>query len=268
MKCNKCSFEFTSDNKCCPLCGNCDTGITSSSGFASFIVAVLILSIIAYGIFFFISKNKTANSELNEIISAFSEVFQSKEKLAEKHFSKGWDYYTKGKLNEAAIEFKKNVELNPKNDSAYNNLAVIYLDKKMPERSAEFCKKAIEANPQNPKPYYNLSLAYLRLNKPDEALKEVNKAIELNPDYTYAYYNLGAIYNKKNMPDKAIEAWKKVIELKPDYGKVHAELAVAYYRKKEYKPALKHYENAVKYGVKADRDFLKEIKKHIPGKQE
>ena len=117
----------------------------------------------------------------------------------------------------------------------YNNLgAMYYLDKNMDSAEKEF-KKAIELNPREPMAHNNLGLVYANQNKFIEAEEEYKKEIENNPYYDSVYYNLGLLYYKQKKYTEAEYNWKKTLELNPNYFDAIKALIVYYYEQKNYK---------------------------------
>jgi len=97
----------------------------------------------------------------------------SKEKQAQKHFSKGFGYQDQGELDKAIEEYKKAIELNPNYTRAYTNLGTVYLEKKDYDRAIQQFKKVLELNYFDRKAHYNLGLAYLNKGEVEKAKEEV-----------------------------------------------------------------------------------------------
>ena len=72
----------------------------------------------------------------------------SKEAKMERHWKKGENYFTQNKFNEAIIEYKNVVQLNPKNAKAH----------------------------------YKLGLSFLRTNNFKGAFSEFSQAVDLDPN--------------------------------------------------------------------------------------
>ena len=98
----------------------------------------------------------------------------SKEKQAQNHFKKGFEYHNQGSVEKAIFEYQQALKLNPNYIEVYMNLGAIYVDKK----------------------------------DYDQAIQQFNKVIELNYYYGKAHYNLGLVYIYKGQKDKAQEESK------------------------------------------------------------
>jgi tetratricopeptide (TPR) repeat protein len=137
-------------------------------------------------------------------------------------------YKAKGKLDEAIENYKKLIELDPKNEKefgaeAYEKLAEAFEQKRDLNKAAETLQKLIELDPKNEKDlaagaYEKLADMYARNNRFDKAVENAEKLIELDPDnkkglVVKAYDKLARYYGMARNIKKALEYLDKVIEL-------------------------------------------------------
>jgi len=122
------------------------------------------------------------------------------QRLAEKHPEwpdiaalLGSAYYRLGKVDEACLEFKRAITLNPNMVSARLELAKIYLE----------------------------------LNDPSNALEEVEPVILANPDFADAIYLKGEVYMALGEIDAAIETFRSALSLNPDFANARKALEEA-----------------------------------------
>jgi len=108
-------------------------------------------------------------------VSAFADT-------AEEHFKKGIDLANSGKYDEAVLELKQALALEPKSYKCHLNLGLVYANQK----------------------------------RYDEAMKAIETAISINPDKVMDHYVLALLYERKKEKDKAVAEWEKVLKLKPD----------------------------------------------------
>ncbi len=134
--------------------------------------------------------------------------------------------------NFAAAEsiWRRVLELNPSNATAYNNLGVTLADQGKFEEAIAAYRQAIELDPDSTIAYNNLVIAYNNLatslfeqGKFEEAIAAYRQAIELDPDSTTAYNNLAIAYNNLGVAladqgkfEEAIAAYRQAIELDPN----------------------------------------------------
>jgi tetratricopeptide (TPR) repeat protein len=93
----------------------------------------------------------------------------SKEKQAEGHFKKGFDYQNQGDLDKALEEYNKALELNPNYVQVYTNLGTVYLGKEDYDRAIQHFKKSLELNYLDKKAHYNIGVAYLYKGEAEKA---------------------------------------------------------------------------------------------------
>lgn len=200
---------------------------------------------------------------------------------AENYYSKGAEYGTQGRFEEAEKEFKKALEYDWFKTSAKKCLKLIedalekrvenevtihlfkgiaYGYKGMIDEEIAELKKATTINPNYVEALNGLGLAYGYKGMLDEEIAEYKKAIAVNPNYAEAHNNLGLAYDNKGMHDEAIAEFRKAIDSNPDYAEVHYYLALAYYGKRQYDLAIKHCDKAIEMGYKVTPGFLEYLK--------
>ena len=106
----------------------------------------------------------------------------SKERQAEKHFKKGFEYQDQGNLDQALQEYQKALELNPDYVQVYTNLGTVYLGKKDYDKAIQNFKKVIELNYWDKKAHYNLGVAYLYRGELEKAKEEVKLLKSIRSD--------------------------------------------------------------------------------------
>src|SRR3990170_2381778 len=134
----------------------------------------------------------------------------------------------------------------PNSARAHHNIGVVHSAKGYYEYAELEYKKTLEINPKDIEAHYNLGNAYERKGILDNAIKEYQDAIRYNPFYADGYNNLGSIYKNKHLLDKAIEHYKKAIKCNPFSPHYYNNLGLAYHEKKLYKEAVTEFVRALK----------------------
>ncbi len=121
-------------------------------------------------------------------------------------------------IQQAILEAKRVVNLNPQKAANWENLALIYKNIINIAQGADLWtisayQRAIIADPQNP--IYRLSLGgiYYSLNSFEEAIKYFDQAITLKPDWPNAYFNMAWGNYQQNNIAKAVNAMENVVKL-------------------------------------------------------
>jgi tetratricopeptide (TPR) repeat protein len=72
--------------------------------------------------------------------------------------------------------------MEPNHPYALNNLGVLNMIQKMPDKAIALFQRAITLKSDYVHPYYNLACIYAQQNKVEESLRYLQKAIALKPD--------------------------------------------------------------------------------------
>lgn len=116
----------------------------------------------------------------------------------------------KGRLDEAADDFRKCVRLNPKKGLYQKALGTIYHFQKKSAESAECFKRAIELGKIDPMVVTLYGIQLLRMRKTDEAMHQFRMALKKNQNNPLAMYQLAYAYSLKHENKKAMEWLDKV----------------------------------------------------------
>jgi len=91
-------------------------------------------------------------------------------------------------------EITKKINENPKDAGLYNQRALLYLDKKDPDKALNDINKAITIDSKNSLYLRTLSDVYFAMGKINNCKEALNKAIEINPDDAEAYLKLAEVF--------------------------------------------------------------------------
>ena len=129
---------------------------------------------------------------------------------------------------QAETEFRKVIEMNPKNASALNYLGYMLADRNQRlDEASDLVKKALEIEPDNGAYLDSLGWVYYRQGKLDEAEGLLQRAIQQQPDPT-VHDHLGDVYLKEGKIREAISQWQaslKEFKSQPPSGNDPEEVA-------------------------------------------
>jgi tetratricopeptide (TPR) repeat protein len=155
----------------------------------------------------------------------------SDEEKKARHQERGEAYFEEQKYQEALIELKNVVQLDPKDAKAYHQLALIHLKLGgMPDLQSAFGEltKAVELDPSIQDAQLKLGELYLLSQQPKEAKRHAEVVLVSSPHDPKGHLLRGrSLIMEKNF-EKGIEELKKSLELDPDNEQVYVDLARAY----------------------------------------
>ena len=160
----------------------------------------------------------------------------------DKYITLGDNYFKEGKFDEAIIEYKKALEIEPRDD-ILNKLGQAHQQKRLAGKSEEQpakidtfkSKKTLDEMPGlegeqdlSIEELYDRGISYYDKGMIDKAIEEFKEVLELDPDDIETHYNLGNAYADKEIFDEAISIYKKVIEKNPEFIDAYLSLSTLY----------------------------------------
>ena len=125
-----------------------------------------------------------------------------------------------------ALNFIEKILKEYPNSILINNIfGVIHSELKNYILAKKIFKKVVNLSPKYNDGYYNLANIYNKLGEEDKAIDNYKKVIELDKNYFKAYNNLGNIYRKKNLNKKALEYYILTLKINPNYIRAFYNLA-------------------------------------------
>ncbi len=151
-----------------------------------------------------------------------------------------------GRIEEAIAGFTEVLRLKPDYPNAVNNLGVALQKQGKINEAVEKWKKALELKPDHPDAHYNMGLVLAEQGKYDEAIKHFNEALQAKPDWPGPHNDLGLAYAQLGKLDLAIQNYNEALRLKPDYFKAHYNLGFALFRQDKLDDAIRCWSETVR----------------------
>ena len=133
--------------------------------------------------------------------------------------------FNKKKYLEALNLSNKIINQYPNSILINNILGVIHTELKNYTLAKNLFIKVINLNPKYNDGYYNLANVYNKIGEEDDAIKNYERVIELDSNYYKAYNNLGNIFRKRNLNKKALECYILTLTINPNYTRAYYNLA-------------------------------------------
>ena len=160
-------------------------------------------------------------------------------------------YLSTGHFEEAIIEYKMAIWLDPFNIAAHRHLCRAYEEQGDYNQAIEIYNNLIALAPNFPDLYSNLANIYYIKGEFDLAISNYQTAITLNPNPSWTSViaqTMGFVYQEnKSDPDAAISAYQTAYVLTPDDIDIYVNLGSAFYDKEDYNNALQIYRQALEF---------------------
>lgn len=179
------------------------------------------------------------------------------------HFNRGVINYQQKDLSGAIEEYKKVIQLDPRNLEALNNLGVIYKDLGKYREAKEHFQKALAINPNSAKVHNNLGLIYYLRGDHGRALAEYKEALASDPDNLESYTNLGVLYKKIGDLARALESFRKALSINPFHPETNYNLGLIYEARGEIEKSISHYKKFIRYSSKDYASLQQKVKRHL-----
>lgn len=129
----------------------------------------------------------------------------------------------------ALVEYKKAVELAPKEPGTHLHLGNAYFAISMWDPATEQFRTELENDPQNCEAYWKLgNIALEQHSAYEAAITETNQALQLCPNLREAHVDRGRAFLKLGQNAEAIQDLKIAIQADPSVSSTHFQLAQAY----------------------------------------
>ena len=138
------------------------------------------------------------------------------------------EYHRRQLYPQAIRDCSKAVSLDPENEKAHHNLAIVYIETEEYEQAAHHLQQAISLTGDIALYYYQLGEVYQWLKQWERAEAAFQKAIELDDNLYKAHYRLGVVYEAMDHPQKALQKYTDSLERNGKFFDAYRELGSLY----------------------------------------
>jgi eukaryotic-like serine/threonine-protein kinase len=170
------------------------------------------------------------------------------DRFAGVHVNLGMIYAATGRNEQALVEFKRALDLDPLSVDAYRELGNTYEAMNRIQDAEVTYQRAIQLRPGDWLSNGNLGAFYYRHGRYADAEPLFRKQIDLTPDNFIGYSNLGGLYILLGRDAEAEALLKKSVSVKPT-DRAYSNLGTLYYQRGSYSDAVAMYEKAVALGA-------------------
>jgi rhomboid protease GluP len=186
------------------------------------------------------------DGKANDAIAQLNTVVRQHPDYWPAHLQLARAYGIQQDFAKAEAELERVIELNPRNENAYDFLGYTQLELKRPEQARQAFAQLLKLNSNSADAHAGQAAVFSFENKYSEALGEYQKAAQLEPEYQNVYYDMGLMQSKLGLNDDAIKSFLKQRENGDDPDN-ESELASVYETKGMHREAAEASERAQKF---------------------
>ena len=131
--------------------------------------------------------------------------------LKQRHFEKAQTYYSQGQYNEAIIELKNALQIDPKFSAAAHLIGRAYAAKAWHLDAVQELRRAVELEPDNLEAHIDLGRAYVAIEAWEDALREALTIASKDPANGSALYFRAAALNARGQRQDALALMEKAL---------------------------------------------------------
>lgn len=188
-----------------------------------------------------------------EAMEIWQSIVQRYPTFGPAHSNLGVAYQQQGKIDQALLEYKLAIELDPPGAiGAYNNIAEIYMNRGELEEAIQYFNLAIELDPaQSAIPLANLGHCYTCLGRREEALRAYEESLKKNPGMANQDVRLevltalAKLYIELHRLEEARAACEAALERAPHSMDALATLGEIQFQQGEYGAAIETFRKAL-----------------------
>ena len=164
---------------------------------------------------------------------------------SEEYEELGDDYFRKGNLPMALVQYNKAFTLNINNATLIYKKGLLFLAGNMNEDAIKMFQELIKRQPEFALSYQGLGQAFFQMKQYEKAEKEFQRAIGLDSKLWNSHNLLGIIFDYQKRFADAVSEYNSAVALRPDLGFLYNNLGVSYCLGGEYQKAIEAFQKAI-----------------------
>lgn len=143
------------------------------------------------------------------------------------HFNMAFAHAIDGRMEEAALELRRTVQIDPNRLDALMGLGRLYLETGNADSALPYMRRAVALDEGNLVSHMRLGWTYRELGRYHEARQAFGAASRVAPKLAEAHLNEGQIAYQMGDVEESVGLFLRAVELRPDYAVAHLSLGVA-----------------------------------------
>ncbi|HTU19588.1 MAG TPA: tetratricopeptide repeat protein [Gemmataceae bacterium] len=186
---------------------------------------LLVIAILSLGL-----RTRLRNADYRSDLTMWADVVAQRPANARGHNNLGRALMDRGRLRDAAHEFRLAIRLRPEYDLSHSNLGTVLLRVGDPVSAIPEFETAVRLNPWNQRAQNNLGNLLMGQGQLSRAAEHLRQAMQIDPHDPLAPLNLGMTLQLQGEWAEAADAYRRVLVLKPEDMDAHRGLAFVLHR--------------------------------------
>jgi tetratricopeptide (TPR) repeat protein len=156
----------------------------------------------SYQAWLLLAQDAEARGNDEAALQNYRQALRAKPDAAGIRYALGSVYARLGKFDEAAQEFKKELEINPNDSLALWKLGELTL-RSSPQKAGGYLEQAIRLNPELPQALLAYGRALARSGQTEKAVEQFRRVAQLAPEEDSVHYHLAGAYRRLGRDEEA-----------------------------------------------------------------
>lgn len=154
------------------------------------------------------------------------------------HAQKGVGLLDEGKSDEAIAELQKTVKQRPGFAAAHEALARAYISKHDYQNAAIELQRAITLRPRDDGAYYDLGLVYMELKQPEKAQETFTQLLKIDSNSADGHAGLAAAFSDQHEDAEALAEYQRAAAIEANYQGINYNIGLEQARLKQWDDAI------------------------------
>jgi len=185
--------------------------------------------------------------------------------VAETNFYFGRNLASQGKMDQAILQFRDGLKIEPRNIDARCWFARVLDSKGLLEEALSNYHEVLKIKSDHAAAHTGIGGIMERKGIPNDAMWHYNLALRSDPEFSDAHYHLGLMLERQGRWNEAAEHYQAILRLNSRKPEVHYHLAMVLLALKKSENASDHFEKALELdpGFQQAKTALNGINKNI-----
>ena len=180
-----------------------------------------------------------------QAVTAFQTALRTAPNLALARINLGLAQGLAGEFTDAALQFSKAAQLDPKDAHAPAQAGWLQLRQENLTAGMNELAIAAKLDEHLPEVQNNYGVCYISLGKPELAVPCFKRALDLNPEFHAVHYQWGYALASQKLQDSALREWDLSTKYEPTNPDSYSNRGVIYYQQGKIEDAIAEFRHVI-----------------------